>query len=75
MLKPSAERLYPVAVHAVGVSVNAASPLLRPIAAKVERAMSDAVAEVHADGRLLDGALVKARMAEARERTIKQLLG
>lgn len=73
-LKPAAERLYPRVADAVGISVNTKSELLRPIVEPVRGAMSDAVLEAYADGRT-DPAFVRARMHEARTRTISRLLG
>lgn len=74
-LKPKAERLYPVVVSAVFVSANSNSPALRPLAKLVQNAMSDAVLEAEADGRLLDAPFVRARIQDARKKTFKQLLG
>ncbi len=71
-LKPSAQKLYPVIVEAVGVSVNFGSSLLKPAAAIVQRAMCDAVEEAYADGRR-EPAFVKRRMAIAKRRAFKQL--
>lgn len=73
-LKPRAERLYPRIVEGVGVSINFRSPILKPIAPLVERAVSDAVAEAYADGRTEPG-FVRARMKEAKTRAIKHLVG
>jgi len=74
-LKPKAERLYPVVVSAVFVSANSNSPALRPVAKMVQDAMSDAVLEAEADGKLLDTPFVRTRIQEARAKTFKQLLG
>jgi hypothetical protein len=74
-LRPKAERVYPVVVSAVFVSANSNSPALKPVAKLVQAAMSDAVLEAEADGRLLDTPFVRARIQEARARTFKQLLG
>lgn len=73
-LRPKAERIYPMIVEAVGIAVRGKSDASRPIAKLIEQAMSDAVAEAYADGRT-DVAFVKARMAEARARTIDKLFG
>lgn len=73
-LKPKAERIYPRVVSAVGISVKTASPILKPIAAEVEKAMADAVEDMYADGRT-DPALVKARMAEVRQAKWRELIG
>ncbi|MGE8143054.1 hypothetical protein ACQKOE_13850 [Novosphingobium sp. NPDC080210] len=73
-LKPRAERIYPRVVEAVGISVNARSEMLKPLAREVERAMADAVEEAYADGRT-DAGFIKARMAEVKDRTWRQLMG
>lgn len=75
VLRPKAERLYPVVVEAVLVSANTSSPALRPVAQLVQRAMCDAVEEAAADGKLGDSEFVRARMFDARAKTFKQLLG
>lgn len=74
-LKPSAERLYPVVVEAVLISANSNSPLMRPAMKLVEQAMSDAVSEAHADGRLSDSQFVRGRIQDARKREIIKLFG
>lgn len=73
-LKPSAERLYPRVVSAVGISVNARDPEFQPAAKLIERAMSDAVADAYADGRT-DPTFVAARMGEARTKERRRLFG
>lgn len=74
-LRPMAERMYPRVVDAVGVSVRARSPAFAPIAAAVQASVSDAVAEVYAAGRGSDIPLVRLRMREARDRTLRSLIG
>jgi hypothetical protein len=66
-LKPRAERMYPRIAEAVGISVTASHPLLKPVAASVERAMADAVEDAFAQGRR-EPEFLRARMQEARER-------
>lgn len=73
-LRPKAERLCPIVVEGVGIAVMARSPLFRSVAAEMQQAMSDAVADAYASGRK-DPAFVSARIKEARERTAKALLG
>lgn len=73
-LKPSAERLFPRVVGAVGISVNFRSELLRPAIAEIRGAMEGAVNEAYADGRE-DPAFVTTRMNEARARTMRALFG
>lgn len=74
-LRPRAERLYPRVVELVGISFNARSALLKPVAALAQAAACDAVADVYADDPHPDGDVVRGRIREARERTIRQLLG
>lgn len=74
-LRPKAERIYPRIGLAVGISVNARNPLLKPIVGEVRKAMEHAVLDAEAEGKLADAPFVKQRMTEARERTYKQLLG
>ena len=66
-LKPSAQRLYPIEVKAVGVMVGTVSESGQARAKAIEKVMSDAVAECYADG-VTDPEIVKARMLEAREK-------
>lgn len=73
-LKPRAERVYPQIVEAVGIAVKASSLLVKPVAAAVQKAMGDAVEDAFADGRK-DPVFVRARMQEARETTMRKLLG
>lgn len=63
-LKPKAERLYPVRVEAVGISVNSKYAVVRDA---IQTAMQDAVLDCYANG---DKApeIVKPRMMEARAR-------
>lgn len=72
-LKPSAERLYPVIAPGVLVSANTNSPLLKAAMPLVQQAMSDAVLEAEADGRLLDSEYVRGRILDARARETKAL--
>lgn len=73
-LKPEAERLYPRSSEAVGIAVRASSPIMREIVPEIRGAMEAAVLEAYAD-RKTDPVHVKARMFDARERTIRQLIG
>lgn len=68
-LKPSAERMYPRVVDAVGVSVNSKYPVVK---AEIGSAMSNAVLETYADG-VQDPVIVRSRMLEARERSRRAL--
>lgn len=73
-LKPSAERMYPRIAEGVGISVNCRNPLLKPAMVEVRKAMEATVADCYANGDT-DPAIVRPRMAEARERTLRQLFG
>jgi len=73
-LKPKAERIYPVVVSAVGVSINARSPLLQPAAKMVERVVCDAVEDLYADGRT-DPTFVRSRILEVKDREFRALFG
>lgn len=73
-LKPSAERLYPVTVSAVGISVGTSNPMLAPAYAEIQRSMEMAVEDAYADGRQ-DPEFVSLRMKEARARTERALFG
>lgn len=72
--KPSAERMYPRVVQAVGISCNAQSPIMKPIVPLVQRAMEDVVQDCFANGDT-DPTLVKNRMLEARTLEVKRLTG
>lgn len=73
-LRPKAERMHPVVVGAVGISVNFRSKLLQGAASSVQMAMSNAVEECYADGRK-EPEFVARRMAEAKDREMKALFG
>lgn len=73
-LKPKAERIFPRIVDAVGISVNTKSDLFKPIRLMVRGAMEDAVMECYADNRK-EPEFVKSRMQEARQKTVRKLLG
>lgn len=69
-LKPSAERIFPRVVEGVGISVN----LSKPGMIEVRTAMENVVADCYANGDT-GPAIVRARMADARERTLRSLFG
>lgn len=73
-LRPAAERMYPRIVEAVGIAVHSSSPLMKPVAGIIQKAMSDAVEDAFASGRK-DPVFVQNRMREARESTVRKLLG
>lgn len=69
-LKAKCERMYPVVIDAVGIACGASSEILKPAAAQIETAMSDAVMDAYADKKT-DPVFVKARMMDARARMKK----
>lgn len=73
-LKPRAERIYPRIVDGVGIAIKSSNDLLKPVVGIVRNAMSDAVLECYADNRK-EPSFVKARMFEAKDKTIRKLLG
>jgi hypothetical protein len=73
-LKPRAERIYPQIVDGVGIAVKAGSDLFKPVVGIIRGAMSDAVLECYADNRK-EPEFVKARMKDAKDKTIRKLLG
>lgn len=73
-LRPRAERMFPTVTPAVGIAVVAFSPALKPVAAEIEAAMSAAVEECYAAGETGHD-VVRARMLEAKDKTMKALLG
>jgi len=72
-LKPSAERLYPKVVEAVGIAVKGSSPIGRQVAPLVQASMQNAVLEAYADKKT-DPAFVKARMMDARDKVFRKLI-
>lgn len=73
-LRPSAERLYPRVVEAVGISVNLKSPVLQPAAPIITRRMSDVVEDMFANGDR-EPVLVKRRMLAAKADEMRRLFG
>lgn len=74
-LKASADKLYPVVKTGVMISVNFSNKWMRPAAGEVHAAMANAVLDAEAGGMLENAAFVSARMAEAREKTMRALFG
>ena len=74
-MRPKAEQFEPKVALAVGIAVKARSDALKPAALLVRKAMETAVLDAHADGKLADSEFVKARMMDARARTVKELFG
>jgi hypothetical protein len=73
-LKPKAERMYPRIVDGVGIACGGTSEIGRALAPIIQGVMSDAVLECYADKRT-EPLFVKARMMEARKRTVAKLIG
>lgn len=74
VLKPKAERMFPVVADAVGISVSARNEILQPVAQEIEQAMAVKVEEMYADGDK-DPSLVKSQIMDVRERTWRKLMG
>lgn len=75
ILKPKAERMFPVVVEGVGIFVRPSSnEYFRPAQLEVRGAMEDAINDAYAEG-CTDPEFVKARMAEAKDKTMRQLFG
>lgn len=76
-LKPRAERMYPMIVEGVGISVLARG-VLKPVGVMIRTAMEDAVMNVYADDGSPDPMFVRARMAAARasiQKTVREAIG
>jgi hypothetical protein len=72
-LKPKAERIFPVTVGAVGISVRASSPARAALGLVIRGAMENAVLDCFANGDR-DPDLVKSRMLEARDEVDRKLV-
>lgn len=72
-MKPRAERMYPVTVGVVGISVNAPESRagMVPI---IRSAMENAVLDCYANGDT-SPMIVKPRMMEAKQKAVKKLMG
>jgi hypothetical protein len=73
-LKASAERIYPRVVQSVGISVNFRSVILKPISDEVRGSMERVVEDAYAEKRT-EPEFLRARMQEARDTTIRKLVG
>lgn len=73
-LRPKVEQIHPVIAEGVLVAVDSQSEEMKPIAKLIEAAMCDAVEDCYANGDR-DPRIVKARMAEAKARKFRELLG
>src|SRR4030095_8785994 len=71
-LKPRAQRIYPVITPAAAIAVKSKH---REGKIPITGAMSDAVMEAAADGKLTDDRYVRERMMEARAYTRRKLYG
>jgi len=65
-LKPKAQRMYPILAGAVGVSSGSLGGRKSAFNYAIDKVMSDAVLETHADGYKLDSPIVKHRILEMR---------
>jgi len=66
--------MLPKIVEAVGIAVSFKSSILAPAAAELQKSMSDAVEDCYANSETAVP-FVRARMGEARDRTLKALFG
>jgi hypothetical protein len=66
IMRPRAERMYPVVVNSVGISSGSGPGTKGPLNYAIEKVMSDAVLETYADGHSHQPEIVKARMLEKR---------
>jgi len=73
-MRPSAERIYPKIVDAVGISVKFSLPGLRPAADMVRGAMEAEVMDIYS-GRMRDPVRIRARLIEVKERETKRIVG
>lgn len=73
-LKPSAERMYPKIVEAVGIACKTSKDWLKPAMPIIEKAMTDVVEDAFASGER-DPGLIRDRIQFARTDTMKRLFG
>lgn len=74
-LKPKAQRLYPVIAETVAISMNFKSKFMKPAEKIVEKAMSNAVADIYANGDQANIELTRKRIQEAKSYEIGKLFG
>jgi hypothetical protein len=68
--------MYPRVVEGVGIAMKTlANSILKPVVGQVRGAMEDAVLEAYCDSASPDVEHVKARMREAKNKSIEKLLG
>jgi hypothetical protein len=73
-LKPSAERLYPRIVEAVGLSVNSKNEYFKPAMDEVRKSMELVVEDCYANGDTAPE-IVRPQMMDAYHKTMKSLFG
>lgn len=73
-LKPSAERMYPVVVTAVGISVNYTAKHLKPAGKLIEKAIAATIEDAYANGDT-EPDLIKTLIEETSQRERKKLFG
>lgn len=73
-LKPSAERIYPRVVEAVGLSINSKNPYFKPAMDEVRRSMELVVEDCYANGDT-SPEIVRPQMMGAYHKTMKSLFG
>jgi hypothetical protein len=74
-MRKRADRMYPRVVEAVGIAVKGGSELGRLVAPLIQADMADAVRDIYAGNKTPDPAVVKKKILEARDKSVKQLLG
>jgi len=74
-LKPQAERLYPTMVEAVAISCKSTNKALQPVFDRVRASMEDVVNDAYAGTKHVDADKLKAAMQEARQKSMRQLIG
>lgn len=74
-LRPKAQRVHPVTVKAVGISVNFRSRFMKGAENQVRGVMEDAVLDAYANGDQDREAQIKRNMLEARDREMRALFG
>jgi hypothetical protein len=73
-LRPSADRMYPRIVEAVGISVNSKSNIIKPALSMIQKNMSDVVLECYSDKKT-DVRFIRQRMNNVRADTMRKLFG
>lgn len=73
--RASAERMYPAPARAVGISLNTRNEIIKPILVHVREAMEYMVHDAFAEGKADDSNFIRNRMNEAKNQTLRTLLG